>query len=84
MLGAVAVMDAVLFALLVVAFAALATVHLSLLFRLAFRRPRWRSLVALALPPLAPIWGFREGMRLSAGLWVSALLVYIATRIAAS
>ena len=78
-------MDLVLLAALVVAFATLTTVHLAIAARLTLRaRPRWRGLVALLVPPLAPIWAYREGWSRSASLWVAAVLIYVVARIVAT
>ena len=77
------VRDAIIMGALVVAFAAFVTVHVALSGRLALRHPRWRGLVALVLPPFAPIWGFREGMTKLSGAWVAVLIAYVAARIAA-
>lgn len=61
---------------LVVAFAALVTVHVTLAFGLLRRRPRWRGVVALLVAPLAPVWGWRERMRVRGILWFVAAVVY--------
>ncbi len=72
-------------AALVLAFATFVTVHVFLAGRLTLRaRPRWRGLLALVVPPLAPLWAFREGWRRSATLWVAAVLAYVVARIAAA
>ncbi len=63
---------------LVLGFATLVTVHVALAIRLTRReRPRWRGLVALVIPPLAVIWGFRAGFRRNAVLWLVAVVVYL-------
>lgn len=63
---------------LVLAFATWVTVHIALAARLALRsRPRRRGLLALLVPPLAPLYGFREGWRRSSVLWLVALIVYV-------
>jgi hypothetical protein len=68
--------ETILFAVLVVAFAAWTTAHGMLVLGL-LRRPRpWRAPVALLLPPLAPFWGWRHKMRWRAGLWLVAAAVY--------
>ena len=77
-------MDLVVFGALIVAFAVLVTVHLALAARLLFHHPRWRGLVALVLPPLAPYWGMEAGMKKSAAIWIVALTVYVIARIAAA
>ena len=63
---------------LVLGFATLVTVHLALAIRLMrHERPRWRGLVALVVPPLAVIWGFRAGFRINSVLWLVAVVVYL-------
>ena len=72
------VKDALVLAGLVLGFATLVTVHLALAARLVLReRPRWRGLVALVVPPLAVIWGFRAGFRRNAVLWLVAVVIYL-------
>jgi hypothetical protein len=73
----VAVRDVLVLAVLVLAFATLVTVHVALAGRLVLRsRPRWRGVVALVVPPLAPIYGFREGFRRTSALWLASLIAY--------
>ena len=68
---------------LVLAFALFITAHVAIAYGLALRPPRWRSAVALFAAPLAPYWAWREHMRIRAGVWVGALLIYaIATVVA--
>jgi ABC-type uncharacterized transport system permease subunit len=76
--------DLVVMASLIVAFALLVTMHAALVLRLLLREPRWRGLVALVLPPLAPYWGLEAGMKRMATLWIVALSIYIVARIAAA
>lgn len=68
--------DALVLGALVGAFAALSTAHVTLAIGLAGQTPRWRALVALVVPPLAPFWGWAAGMRARASLWVAAVVVY--------
>lgn len=77
-------MDLVVFIALIAAFALLVTVHLALATRLVLREPRWRGLVALLVPPLAPYWGMEAGMKKLATLWVVALSIYVVARIGAA
>jgi hypothetical protein len=78
------VKDIIVLVTVIVAFAALITIHVGVSARLVLRaRPRWRGLVALIVPPLAPIWAFREGWRRSAVAWLAAVLLYTIGRIAA-
>jgi hypothetical protein len=72
------VKDILVLAGLVLGFATLATVHVALAGRLFLRtRPRWRGLLALVVPPLAVIWGFRSGYRRTSVLWLVAVVVYL-------
>src|SRR5690606_27351986 len=82
--GAHLVKDIVVVGLVVLAFAVLLTVHVAIAFGLLGRRPRWRGLVALLVVPLAPFWAWRERMRVRAGLWAAAALVYVVARVIAS
>lgn len=78
-------MDVVLVILLVVGFAAFVTIHVALSGILFFsHRPRWKGLVALVVPPLAPVWGFRAGRNRVAIAWLAVLGLYIVARVIAS
>jgi hypothetical protein len=66
----------IVFATLVVAFATLVTVHITLAFGLARRPPRWRGFLALVVAPLAPWWGWQARMRVRGALWVAAAAMY--------
>ena len=70
--------DIILIALMVVGFAWLFTVHVTIAFGLALRPPRWRALVGFLVPPLAPYWAWRSGMPKRAWLWVAGVIVYLA------
>jgi hypothetical protein len=66
-----------IFALLTAAaLLAMAGAHGAILVRLAMRRPRYRALVALAVPPLAPYWAWRQGTRTLVYVWGAALALY--------
>jgi hypothetical protein len=69
--------DAVVLAGLLLAFATLVTVHVAIVFGLAFKQPRWRALAALVVPPLAPYWALTGGMRVRAGIWLASVLLYV-------
>jgi hypothetical protein len=69
---------------LVVAFATLATTHVTLLVGLAARRPRWRALAAALVFPLAPYWGARNGMPVRCAVWVGSAAGYAVLRWMAS
>ncbi len=62
-------------ALLAIALAVQLIAHVALVAGLARRRPWWRAIAALALPPLAPIWGWRE-MPKRAHAWAIAFAAY--------
>jgi hypothetical protein len=64
-------------AVLVVAFATLLTAHVTLLFGLATRPPRWRAAAAALAAPLAPFWGLRAGMPVRSALWLASSVVYV-------
>jgi hypothetical protein len=49
--------------------------HAALVVGLARRRPRWRALAAVVVPPLAPIWGWNE-MPKRAHAWAIAFAAY--------
>jgi hypothetical protein len=63
-------------ALLVVTLAVAVTTHVALVYGLVYKRPRWRALAALVVPPLAPWWGWREHRKRSI-LWVLAVAGYL-------
>ena len=75
--------DVVIAAVLIFGFAAFVTTHVWLAAKLIWnKKPRWRGLLALVVPPLAPMWGFREGYRWSAKLWLITLGAYVLARVA--
>lgn len=69
--------DLVALGVLVFAFATLITVHVALAYRLGRDGPSWRGWAALALPPLAPVWGFLAGLRLLPALWLVSAVAYL-------
>jgi len=71
--------DLILVILLTTFFAAAVTTHVAILAGLVRRRPRWRAAVALAFPPLAPVWAYTERMRIRAVLWGVTLGAYLVT-----
>jgi hypothetical protein len=68
---------------LVLASALLVTAHVAITYGLAWRTPRWRAPVGFLVMPLAPYWAWREGMRVRAGIWVGALVVYVIATVVA-
>lgn len=77
-------MDLALLLVPSLAFGLFVTAHLALSAVLFWRKPRWRGLAALVFPPLAPVWGWSEGLRVWSALWLLALVVYVAGYAAAS
>jgi hypothetical protein len=73
----------VLGALVLVLLAAHVAAHVALVVGLAQRQPRWRAAAGLALSPLAAYWGYREGMRVRAWMWVGTVGAYALTVAAA-
>jgi hypothetical protein len=63
-------------AILVLGFATLVTVHVTLALGLMRRGPRWRGLVALVVAPLAPWWGWQARMHVRGVIWIVAAAVY--------
>lgn len=76
--------DVVVAALLVLGFASFVTVHVWLSVKLVLHgKPRLRGVLAFFVPPLAPIFGFRQGFRVLATSWLVALGTYVLARLAA-
>ena len=74
--------DLVIAALLIFGFAAFVTAHVSLAMRLIIHKPpRIRGVLALFVPPLAPIWAYREGFHKGAILWLVTLALYVIARL---
>jgi hypothetical protein len=76
--------DAVLTAALVLAFALLVTAHVTIVAGLLARPPRWRAVLAAFVAPLAPLWGWFEGMVVRSILWLVFAVAYLVTRWMAS
>jgi hypothetical protein len=76
--------DAILVAVLSLAFAALVTVHVAIVIGLLTRAPRWRAALSLVVSPLAPYWAFQTGMRLRAFAWLVAASAYVAAIVVAT
>jgi hypothetical protein len=68
--------DLVLSCVVIVSFAMLLTAHVVIAASLLARPPRWRALVALLLPPLAPYYALRERQRGRGATWLAAAMVY--------
>ena len=74
--------DLALFAWTVVGFAVLVTAHVGTVVGLARRPPRWRSVVALVVVPLAPYWALRERLWFRAAAWIGGAALYGVARAA--
>jgi len=72
--------DECLMAVVVLSFATLITAHVTLVFGLARRAPRWRAAVAALVAPLAPFWGIQARMLVRASLWIASALAYAVAR----
>ncbi len=77
-------LEAVILLVLATSFGALVTSHFALCVGLLLRRPRWRGLLALIVPVLAPYWGIEQRMRIRSGIWLLALVAFFGSRIAAT
>jgi hypothetical protein len=75
--------DELVAGLLVLVFAVVVTAHGTLVVSLARSRPRWRALVALVVPPLAPYWGWGS-MRRRSIVWIAGAAAYAVLRVVAS
>jgi hypothetical protein len=62
--------------LLVIALAVLFGAHVAIAAGLARRRAWGKAALALVVAPLAPWWGWREGMRARAVVWLAAVGAY--------
>ena len=58
--------------------AAFLAAHLALVLGLARSRAFRRAVVALLVPPLAPVWGWEAGLRRTTWAWGAALALYAA------
>jgi hypothetical protein len=68
-------------AVLIGSLAAWGVLHVQIALRLLFARPRWRGLVALVFPPIAPYWAARSGDRARAVAWTASLLIWGTARV---
>ena len=70
-------MDMVVVAGLALSFATLVTTHLAIGIRMIVKvRPRYRGVIAIFVPPLAPVWAYGEKWRRSCWLWVCSVAIY--------
>jgi hypothetical protein len=62
--------------LLLAALLAHAGAHVVIAISFARKREWRRAALALLVPPLAPVWGWRAGLRAPVYTWAGGLLVY--------
>lgn len=74
--------DLAVFASLSILIGIAVTTHLTTIFGLAKRKPRWPALVAFLVPPAAPFLAARAGMWVRAVLGVASLVGYGIVRVA--
>lgn len=68
--------DALLVGGMILTSAVIATIHVAIVLGLVVRDPRWRAIVALVVPPLAPYWALQSGMRKRGIVWIGSVVVY--------
>lgn len=62
---------------LLASFATLLTTHLVIAVRLVVgAKPRYRGLLVLVVPPLAPMWAYRERWRKLCWTWLGSVVAY--------
>jgi len=77
--------NTVVLAVLVSSLATLLLTHLTIAVKLVRQvKPRYRGLLALLVPPLAPLWAYRQRWQRLCWLWVSAVLIYATAVVVAS
>jgi hypothetical protein len=77
-------LDYALLGLISVALGLHLVAHVTLVIALVRRDPWWHGLLALLIPPLAPYWGYEAKLRRRVTLWVTSLVVYLASVTAAA
>jgi hypothetical protein len=50
--------------------------HVTIVVRFARAGERRRAVTAFLLPPLAPLWAWRAGMRATVAAWTGGLAIY--------
>jgi hypothetical protein len=68
--------DTAITLVLLLTFAALVTVHVATVFSLAQKRHVTAAMVGLFVPPLAPFWAIRKGMKARGAAWIVLALLY--------
>ena len=76
--------DVVVFALVVLSFAVLATAHVTIAFGVRSRDGWKQALLAFFVFPLAPWLALRHRMRVRAVAWLGAAVVYVVARVLAA
>lgn len=69
--------DIVIVAAVIVGFALLVTVHVTITVGLFRRTTKGRALLGFLVAPLAPVFAWQERMRVRAVLWVVAFVLYL-------
>jgi len=78
------VKETAILVVLLLAFATFVTSHVAIAVRLLMRKEdRWRGALVWIAVPLAPLWAYRRDWRVSAGAWVTSVIVYAIALIAA-
>jgi hypothetical protein len=72
--------DEIVALVLIGSFACWATVHLVIAAKLLSAPPRWRGLMALIVPPLAPYWAARTARPWLALAWGVACITWLFVR----
>lgn len=75
--------DLAVLVLVVLAFAIWVTAHVTTVAGLVARPPRYRSIFAFFVVPLALYWAIRERMFVRAGFWTGGALLYGVARLLA-
>lgn len=71
-------MDVVVVAAMVIGFALLATMHVTIAVGLSRRATKTRALIGFVVAPAAPWLAWQASMRVRAVLWVVAFVLYVA------
>jgi hypothetical protein len=58
--------------------------HVALSVGLGIRGPWYRGLIAFAVPPLAPFWGYHGKLHTRSLLWILSLVTHVACLTAAA
>jgi hypothetical protein len=71
------VRNALVLATLILSFATFVTAHLVIATRLFLTpRQRYRGLLVFVVPPLAPMWAYRQNWKSLCWIWVAAIVCY--------